>query len=69
MKAEAEETNARNAILFTLQNLASAHLIRFEIEVEITREGKAKTLYKTSQKNMQVAPNSHFAYPISLSKL
>ncbi|WP_167629014.1 DUF916 and DUF3324 domain-containing protein [Listeria valentina] len=66
-KVEAGQTNARNAIFFTLQNPTPTYLNRFEIEAEITREGKSKTLYKTSQKNMQVAPNSHFAYPISLN--
>ncbi|MHC5251650.1 DUF916 and DUF3324 domain-containing protein [Listeria kieliensis] len=66
-EVKAGQTNARNAILFTLQNPTSTYLNRFEIDAKITREGKSETLYKTSQKNMQVAPNSHFTYPVPLN--
>lgn len=60
------QTNARNAIFFQLQNPTSVFLNRFEIEAEVTEQGEKQVLYKASQKNMQVAPNSHFSYPIAL---
>lgn len=66
-KVEAGQTNARNAILFTLQNPTPTYLNRFELEAKITRKGKTETLYKSSQKDMQVAPNSHFTYPVLLN--
>lgn len=61
------QVNARNVINATLQNDQSAYINNLKIEAKITKKNKKETLYKNTQDQMQMAPNSSFNYPISLN--
>lgn len=68
LRVKAGQVNARNVIKATLQNPTSTYLNKFEIkEARITRKGSNETMYESSKKDMQVAPNSDFDYPIALN--
>ncbi|MDR1567941.1 MAG: DUF916 and DUF3324 domain-containing protein [Streptococcaceae bacterium] len=63
----AGQVNARNVINVSLQNYQSAYLNQLRLINSVTRKGDSKVLYSSSAGGMQVAPNSHFSYPISLN--
>lgn len=65
-KVEASQVNARNVINATIQNTTPVYVNQLSVESKITYKGDKKTLYSSSKEGMQMAPNSHFAYPISL---
>ncbi|EJQ43627.1 hypothetical protein IEQ_04955 [Bacillus cereus BAG6X1-2] len=64
---KAGQVNARNVIKATFQNPTPTYLNQFEIDAKITEKGKDKALYISEKKEMQMAPNSNFDYPISLN--
>lgn len=64
---KAGQLNARNVINATLQNPTATYLNRFEVEAEVTKKGQTEVLYESKKNDMQVAPNSNFAYPIELN--
>lgn len=64
---KANQMNARNVINAKLHNIHAAYINSLTIDAEITRKGESEILYQGSNKNMQVAPNSNFNYPISLN--
>ncbi|RDX01526.1 DUF916 and DUF3324 domain-containing protein [Listeria kieliensis] len=66
-KVAPNQVNARNVIEATLQNPTATYLNRFEVDAVITKKGKDEALYKSKKEGMQVAPNSHFAYPVPLN--
>ncbi|MDT1940328.1 MULTISPECIES: DUF916 and DUF3324 domain-containing protein [Carnobacterium] len=65
-KVEAGQVNARNVINATIQNTTPVYVNQLSVQSKITYKGNTKTLYRSSKEAMQMAPNSHFAYPISL---
>ncbi|MEG0732681.1 MAG: DUF916 and DUF3324 domain-containing protein [Vagococcus sp.] len=66
-KVEASQVNARNVINATLKNPEARYLNRLSVESTITKKGSKEKLYTSKKENMQMAPNSSFAYPVSLN--
>ncbi|WP_429974983.1 DUF916 and DUF3324 domain-containing protein [Enterococcus sp. DIV0840c] len=62
----ADQLNNRNVISATLQNTTPTFVNRLSVEASIQRVGENDVLYEASEANMQMAPNSHFHFPISL---
>lgn len=62
-----DQLNYRNVISATLQNFTSTFVNRLEVEASVQRKGENEVLYLASKEQMQMAPNSHFNFPISLN--
>lgn len=62
-----DQLNYRNVISATLQNFTSTFVNRLEVEASVKRKGENEILYEASKEQMQMAPNSHFNFPISLN--
>ncbi|MGM0213479.1 DUF916 and DUF3324 domain-containing protein [Enterococcus sp. AZ109] len=62
----ADQLNYRNVFSATIQNYTSTFVNRLEVEATIREEGSSEVLYETTQEGMQMAPNSHFNFPIPL---
>jgi len=62
-----DQLNYRNVISATLQNFTSTFVNRLEVEASVKRKGENEVLYEASKEQMQMAPNSHFNFPISLN--
>lgn len=61
------QLNYRNVIQATIQNETPVFVNRLELEATVTRQGEDSPLYETMREDMQMAPNSHFHFPISLA--
>ena len=61
------QVNARNVINANLQNTQAAYVNALDVVAKVTKKGSSEVLYESSKKNMQMAPNSNFNYPISLN--
>lgn len=61
------QKNARNVILANLQNTQATYVNQVKVQAEITRKGSQKVLYQATNKQMQIAPNSNFDYPVALN--
>lgn len=61
------QVNYRNVINIALQNPQAAYVNQLRLVNKIYKEGKDKVLYSSDVSDLQVAPNSHFSYPISLN--
>lgn len=64
--AEAAQVNARNVINATLQNPKPKYLSSLSVDAVVTKKGSDDVLYSSKKKDMQMAPNSSFSYPIPL---
>lgn len=62
----ADQLNYRNVISATLQNSTPTFINRLEVEATVQKEGETDVLYEANKEQMQMAPNSHFDFPISL---
>ncbi|MGG5305321.1 hypothetical protein IGK16_002992 [Enterococcus pernyi] len=62
----ADQLNYRNVISANLQNFTPTFVNRLEVEATVQRVGEEEILYRASQEQMQMAPNSNFNFPISL---
>ncbi|MFS0934469.1 DUF916 and DUF3324 domain-containing protein [Enterococcus casseliflavus] len=62
----ADQLNYRNVISATLQNFTPTFVNRLSVEATVHRAGENDVLYEASEEGMQMAPNSHFHFPISL---
>lgn len=62
----ADQLNYRNVISATIQNFTPTFVNRMTIEATVQREGEDDILYEANEEMMQMAPNSHFNFPISL---
>lgn len=62
-----DQLNYRNVISATLQNFTPTFVNRLEVEASVKRKGEDEVLYEAQQEQMQMAPNSHFNFPISLN--
>ena len=62
----ADQLNHRNVISATLQNFTPTFVNRLAIDATVQRVGENDVLYEASEEMMQMAPNSHFNFPISL---
>ncbi|MGX7418075.1 DUF916 and DUF3324 domain-containing protein [Carnobacterium gallinarum] len=63
---EPSQINLRNVINANLQNVESTYINSMNIDAKVTKKGAKETVYESSKKNMQMAPNSNFDYPIAL---
>ena len=62
----ADQLNHRNVISANLQNVTPTFVNRLAVDATIQRAGEDAILYEASEEMMQMAPNSHFDFPISL---
>jgi hypothetical protein len=62
----ADQLNYRNVISATIQNFTPTFVNRMSVEATVQRVGEDAVLYEASEEMMQMAPNSHFDFPISL---
>ncbi|MGL9910068.1 DUF916 and DUF3324 domain-containing protein [Enterococcus sp. DIV0213h] len=62
----ADQLNHRNVISATIQNFTPTFVNRMAVEATVQRVGEDGILYEASEEMMQMAPNSHFHFPISL---
>ena len=62
----ADQLNYRNVISATIQNFTPTFVNRLAVEATVQRVGEEEILYEASEEGMQMAPNSHFHFPISL---
>lgn len=65
-KATASQMNARNTTLLTLENNQPKFMKLTDVHATMKKKGADKVLYETKQKNMTIAPNTQFDFPISL---
>lgn len=62
----ADQLNYRNVISATIQNVTPTFVNQLAVEAMIQRVGEEEILYEANEEMMQMAPNSHFHFPISL---
>ena len=62
----ADQLNYRNVISATIQNFTPTFVNRMAVEATVKQVGEDEVLYEASEEMMQMAPNSHFDFPISL---
>lgn len=62
----ADQLNYRNVISATIQNFTPSFVNRMAIEATVRKDGESDVLYSADAEQMQMAPNSHFHFPISL---
>lgn len=62
----ADQLNYRNVISAKIQNFIPTFVNRLAIDATIQRVGEEEVLYEASDEMMQMAPNSHFDFQISL---
>lgn len=63
----ADQLNYRNVISATIQNFTPTFVNRLSVEASVHRKGENDVLYEAHEEQMQMAPNSHFNFPISLN--
>lgn len=59
--------NSYTTITANLQNPTSTIIHKFNVTAKIYKKGSSKVLYTATRKNMGMAPNSNFDFPISLN--
>lgn len=64
---EPDQVNARNVINIGLQNPKATYLNQLNVDASIYKKGSNDALYKSQKDGMQMAPNSHFSYPVALN--
>lgn len=62
----ADQLNYRNVMSATIQNFTATFINHLEIDAKIRRQGETEILYQANKEKMQMAPNSHMHFPISL---
>jgi len=63
----ADQLNYRNVFSATIQNYTPTFVNQLEVDAQILAAGSDEVLYEAQSTGMQMAPNSHFHYPISLN--
>ncbi|RAP73688.1 DUF916 and DUF3324 domain-containing protein [Paenibacillus montanisoli] len=56
--------NYHTVVTANLQNVKPVIVKNLDVEARITKEGTNKTLHQTEKKNLSMAPNSNFDFPI-----
>ncbi|WP_413480102.1 DUF916 and DUF3324 domain-containing protein [Carnobacterium maltaromaticum] len=64
---EPSQVNARNVINAKIKNVKAKYVNQLSVDTEITKKGSHEVLYTSKKEEMQMAPNTSFAYPISLN--
>lgn len=62
----ADQLNYRNVFSANLQNVTPTFVNRMTVEATVQKEGENDVLYEATAEQLQMAPNSHFRFPISL---
>ena len=62
----ADQLNYRNVFSATLQNYTPTFINQLEVDAKIRAVGEQEVLYEAQKSGMQMAPNSHFDFPIAL---
>lgn len=57
--------NYRTAITANLQNTEATLIKELSVDAKVMKKGSSKVLHETSKKNMSMAPNSNFNFPIN----
>lgn len=57
--------NYRTAVTANLQNTQATLVKELEVVAKVTKKGESKVLRETTKKNMSMAPNSNFNFPIN----
>lgn len=65
---KASQISFRNVIKADLQNPTATIINDLAIESKVTRKGSSEVLFQKKDKDMQMAPNTMFNFPISLGK-
>lgn len=60
------QANYRNTIFAKIQNPVARYINQMEIKAQVFKKGEKKAKYSTEKKEMQVAPNTTFDFPIPL---
>ncbi|WP_317767832.1 DUF916 and DUF3324 domain-containing protein [Oenococcus oeni] len=60
------QVNGRNEISARIQNDQSLLMSSGKITAKIYKKGSNKVIYSSTSKNLQIAPNSNFKYPVYL---
>lgn len=63
----ADQVNYRNVFSAQIQNFTPTFVNQLEVEATVRAEGENDVLYEAAQTGMQMAPNSHFNFPVSLN--
>lgn len=67
LKVEPGQNNHRNVINANVQNDQAVLLSDVKIDAKVYAKDSKKPVYTAIKNGMQIAPNSHFDYPISLN--
>ena len=65
-KVYPEQVNFRNAIFLDIANIAPLKIQGLLLDIEVTKAGETEVLYENKKNNMEMAPNTLMAYPVSL---
>ncbi|MFC6171500.1 DUF916 and DUF3324 domain-containing protein [Loigolactobacillus jiayinensis] len=63
----ASQVNYRNVINATLRNVTATYVNQLTVKAKIYTRGSQKVKYQQTNKGMQMAPNSKFAFPVRLN--
>lgn len=63
----ADQVNYRNVFSATIQNFTPTFVNHLEVVAEVRASGSDDILYEAHRTGMQMAPNSHMHFPISLN--
>ncbi|KPN12694.1 cell wall anchor protein [Bacillus australimaris] len=66
-KIEPSQLNARNVIQAEIQNVKPMYVNKMSVKAKIMEKGSREVLYQADKKDMQMAPNSHFRFPVPLN--
>lgn len=66
-KIEPSQLNARNVIQAEIQNVKPMYVNKMSVKAKIMEKGNREVLYQADKKDMQMAPNSNFRFPIPLN--
>ena len=61
-----DQLNYRNVFSAAIQNPTATFVNHLAVEAQVQRVGDDELVYQASKEEMQMAPNSHFNFPISL---
>ncbi|MGO2953949.1 MAG: DUF3324 domain-containing protein [Leuconostoc mesenteroides] len=67
IKVKPDQINYRNVITAELQNDQSVLMSKVSVDAKIYSKNGKKPVYTSIKSDMQIAPNSHLTYPISLN--
>lgn len=63
----ADQVNYRNVFSAMIQNYTPTFVNKLSVKATVQKEGENEVLYEAHQEGMQMAPNSHFNFPIPLN--